>query len=278
MSKTQCIMCQRAAASVYCVNDDAHLCSDCDVSFHSNALAARHERRPLACCPEGASVAPDATSSDADFAVVPQFAPTSDNDTTFRAQPIVLDDFFGPAGGGIPATFIDPEDDDDAMGLMRAFESELLEFDADDCVVPQMHGGLSNVFAPGALPFSFNADPMRKLAYASNKIAPMMVPQDVACDYDDQEEEEEEDDDETWGRNGAVKREPAPEPELSRTDRVARYKEKRARRNFKKTIRYQSRKAYAEVRPRIKGRFVSPEEYAAWRATQDAGAAVVPAC
>ena len=35
---------------------------------------------------------------------------------------------------------------------------------------------------------------------------------------------------------------------------VRRYREKRKRRTFEKTIRYESRKAYAEVRPRIKAR------------------------
>lgn len=34
-----------------------------------------------------------------------------------------------------------------------------------------------------------------------------------------------------------------------------RYREKRKNRKFEKTIRYASRKAYAETRPRIKGRF-----------------------
>lgn len=67
-----------------------------------------------------------------------------------------------------------------------------------------------------------------------------------------------------------------PEPELTRAERVARYKEKRAKRNFSKTIRYQSRKAYAEIRPRIKGRFVSPEEYAAYIKGQQEPDAVVP--
>jgi hypothetical protein len=69
---------------------------------------------------------------------------------------------------------------------------------------------------------------------------------------------------------------PMPELELTRLERVARYREKRARRNFKKTIRYQSRKAYAEIRPRIKGRFVSPEEYAAYTNGQTQFEAVVP--
>lgn len=42
---------------------------------------------------------------------------------------------------------------------------------------------------------------------------------------------------------------------LDREARVLRYREKRKNRKFQKTIRYASRKAYAETRPRIKGRF-----------------------
>ncbi|KAG6384238.1 hypothetical protein SASPL_155957 [Salvia splendens] len=43
--------------------------------------------------------------------------------------------------------------------------------------------------------------------------------------------------------------------QMDREARVLRYKEKRKNRKFEKTIRYASRKAYAESRPRIKGRF-----------------------
>jgi len=42
---------------------------------------------------------------------------------------------------------------------------------------------------------------------------------------------------------------------LDREARVLRYKEKKKTRKFEKKIRYASRKAYAETRPRIKGRF-----------------------
>ncbi|GLT44457.1 hypothetical protein SLA2020_183670 [Shorea laevis] len=42
---------------------------------------------------------------------------------------------------------------------------------------------------------------------------------------------------------------------VDREARVLRYREKRKNRRFEKTIRYASRKAYAEMRPRIKGRF-----------------------
>ncbi|KAJ6805166.1 putative zinc finger protein CONSTANS-LIKE 3 [Iris pallida] len=43
--------------------------------------------------------------------------------------------------------------------------------------------------------------------------------------------------------------------EMDRAARVMRYREKRKNRRFEKTIRYASRKAYAETRPRVKGRF-----------------------
>lgn len=42
---------------------------------------------------------------------------------------------------------------------------------------------------------------------------------------------------------------------IDREARVLRYREKKKNRKFEKTIRYHSRKAYAETRPRIKGRF-----------------------
>ncbi|ESQ42635.1 hypothetical protein EUTSA_v10013919mg [Eutrema salsugineum] len=47
---------------------------------------------------------------------------------------------------------------------------------------------------------------------------------------------------------------------MDREARVLRYREKRKNRRFEKTIRYASRKAYAESRPRIKGRFAKRTE------------------
>ncbi|XP_074590941.1 zinc finger protein CONSTANS-LIKE 2-like [Curcuma longa] len=48
----------------------------------------------------------------------------------------------------------------------------------------------------------------------------------------------------------------APQFPMYREAKVLKYREKRKARKFEKTIRYASRKAYAEMRPRIKGRFV----------------------
>ena len=47
---------------------------------------------------------------------------------------------------------------------------------------------------------------------------------------------------------------------LDREVRVMRYREKRKNRKFERKIWYASRKAYAETRPRIKGRFAKRVE------------------
>ncbi|PRW60522.1 Zinc finger CONSTANS-LIKE 5 isoform A [Chlorella sorokiniana] len=59
----------------------------------------------------------------------------------------------------------------------------------------------------------------------------------------------------------------------TRADKLARYRAKKLRRSFQKKVRYECRKHYADVRPRIKGRFVSPEEFAAWQEAQASGRA-----
>ncbi|PRQ53221.1 putative transcription factor C2C2-CO-like family [Rosa chinensis] len=55
--------------------------------------------------------------------------------------------------------------------------------------------------------------------------------------------------------NGPTIQMPTQLSPMDREARVLRYREKKKTRKFEKTIRYASRKAYAETRPRIKGRF-----------------------
>ncbi|KAK4744758.1 hypothetical protein SAY87_011070 [Trapa incisa] len=70
---------------------------------------------------------------------------------------------------------------------------------------------------------------------------------------------------------------PAQLSSADREARVLRYREKRKNRKFEKTIRYASRKAYAEMRPRIKGRFA---KRAGSETEKDCifGVGVVPSC
>ncbi|XP_074560234.1 transcription factor GHD7-like [Curcuma longa] len=50
------------------------------------------------------------------------------------------------------------------------------------------------------------------------------------------------------------------DPTMEREAKIMRYKEKRKKRKYEKQIRYASRKAYAEMRPRVKGRFAKTPE------------------
>ncbi|XP_074589554.1 uncharacterized protein LOC141845388 [Curcuma longa] len=64
-------------------------------------------------------------------------------------------------------------------------------------------------------------------------------------------------DDDDNGIGGRKRRRPSSEGESAgREASVMRYKEKRKNRNFDKTIRYESRKAHAEMKPRVGGKFV----------------------
>ncbi|OEL21822.1 hypothetical protein BAE44_0017159, partial [Dichanthelium oligosanthes] len=55
------------------------------------------------------------------------------------------------------------------------------------------------------------------------------------------------------------------DPPMEREAKLMRYKEKRKRRCYEKQIRYASRKAYAEMRPRVNGRFAKVPEASAPR-------------
>lgn len=71
----------------------------------------------------------------------------------------------------------------------------------------------------------------------------------------------------------ASQQQAVPLSSADREARVLRYREKKKNRKFEKTIRYASRKAYAETRPRIKGRFAKRSDLELERAF---GYGVVP--
>lgn len=365
-----CALCRRSPASVYCVNDDASLCADCDVKFHSNALSSRHERRPLMAGGEIECASKISSPSSEEAAVVPQLLPMefpSINDfaNVFDNDEQCEDPFssgFDPpewmAGGAMCGHGAVDLFDDKAIAMLN-FDDGSMGF--EEGVVPNFPmssyeampaeaGDPFGNYAAAAAAFSLQntanlhsnsgmemmMSPLIETESEGRGAAPM-VPQSLPehilpevlleeddlegsyLDDDDFDPDEQSDDSSdveftVGGRNrgftissrrGTGKRGSraktcfrgsgrhgnesntahanggdgtplVPEPELTRAERVARYKEKRAKRNFSKTIRYQSRKAYAEIRPRIKGRFVSPEEYAAYIKGQQEPDAVVP--
>lgn len=139
-----CALCQTGAAAVYCVNDDANLCTECDASVHAgNPLLARHERRPLsamACQAECASAACTAATdcTDADVCVVPQFGaaatPAAPAAAATKAEPeaaplVLYEDAF--LGRSLTTSDLLDLDELELPGCTSPSA-----FSFDDCVVP----------------------------------------------------------------------------------------------------------------------------------------------
>jgi len=309
-----CSVCAKTAAVVYCVNDDANLCQGCDERYHSpehNPLAARHERKKLTVSADLGECAVSGTSGD--VAVVPQFLA---DESLGGKDAGLFDDIFSVPDLN-ETGFVDIDNlcvmgdvNEDPFGLddIDCVVPSVYYGQAEEQQYPQFGAGIVKEEKPAQRMVDMNEiSPMM--------MVPQMVIGDAVCDgevasfgkvveedagLEEYEESEfdsvsEEDPSDTdfyvaprrvhgtrrSKRSAAVSFAAAiagpDEPELTREERVARYRAKRARRSFQKTIRYQSRKAYAEIRPRIKGRFVSHEEYAEYMATQEPEA-VVPAC
>ncbi|KAL5220457.1 hypothetical protein ABZP36_025170 [Zizania latifolia] len=212
-----CAACGGAAA-VYCAADAAALCAPCDAAVHAaNPLASRHERVPLVVALAGASSGVyDLFAADDDASSWPARA---------RAP--------APAQGS-PNDSSSSFTNDSAAGAERSLFDLLSDVDIMACGGAGLGGLVSaDVVAPhGEAPLWLHPGQLAVSAAALTSWSPpesAVVPTAAA------------------GMVAAA---------ADREARVRRYREKRKNRKFQKTIRYASRKAYAEARPRIKGRFV----------------------
>lgn len=252
----QCDSCKGAPSLLFCHADAVYLCGTCDARVHG---ASRRHARVWLC--EVCEQAPAAVACKADAAVlcaacdadvhaanplarrhervpvVPFFDPL---DSTLRPSSELL---FETAGWGLQNE-LDVKSND----LVENY----LDFDkgmAMDSVVPAVAKPVTVPLAGFLLPESSGElDFTRsKINYTSlsNSISSSevgMVPDGAVASAAGTQVSD----------VGAV--------QLDREARVMRYREKRKNRRFEKTIRYASRKAYAESRPRIKGRFAKRTE------------------
>ncbi|KAF7078489.1 hypothetical protein CFC21_082914 [Triticum aestivum] len=269
-----CEVCELAPAAVTCKADAAALCAACDADIHhANPLARRHERVPVQ--PIGSS-SPEGQEQEQD-AFVMSFGGSVDGEK--QQNPVVnLNDALEAGAGGkenvkldfLFADMMDP-----------FFGSELPRFPHADSVVPS-GGAVELDFGGVAAPVvvsnpSYSSYTAASLGGSQGSSSEVGLVPDAIC-----------------GRGGGIIEldfaqskaaylpyTPTPShstvssvdvgsvPERSdsavaaatpatgegREARLMRYREKRKNRRFEKTIRYASRKAYAESRPRVKGRF-----------------------
>nr|ATU32511.1 CONSTANS-like 2 protein [Cymbidium ensifolium]AXY87609.1 CONSTANS-like protein-like protein [Cymbidium goeringii] len=233
-----CEVCEQSPAAVTCKADAAALCSSCDADIHSaNTLASRHHRIPIVpffdspssdSAGGGGSGHNSLFSSDADASWILQELP---KDPPLE-MPKSANCFFSEVNPYLDLEYASSID----AGIYQS-----------DSVVP----------AGAGIPASFMLDFSKpKPAYTGYTISPSMSSSEVGVVPDGEGSAMADVSTCGGGRSSSV----TAVSVMDREARVMRYREKRKNRRFEKTIRYASRKAYAETRPRIKGRFAKRAE------------------
>ncbi|XP_042472669.1 zinc finger protein CONSTANS-LIKE 3-like [Zingiber officinale] len=251
-----CEVCEQAPAAVTCKADAAALCVACDADIHcANPLARRHDRAPL--LPFLEPLKP--YSAVAAFLINEEEAAT---DAAAKAESFLLSSRPKQIGAVPELNYTDYllSDVDSCLGMEYAASIEA-QIHQTDSVVPFLskHAGVIESRPPpsflqpdasveldrGQSNPSYSSYITRSMSHSVSSSETGVVP------------------------DGSVSGGTAPDfanaytRVAARTDRearVMRYREKRKSRRFEKMIRYASRKAYAESRPRIKGRFAKRDE------------------
>uniref|UniRef100_A0ACD5ZC40 Uncharacterized protein n=1 Tax=Avena sativa TaxID=4498 RepID=A0ACD5ZC40_AVESA len=234
-----CEVCEHAPAAVTCRADAAALCAACDADIHSaNPLASRHERLP---------VAPFFGALSSDAALTPDLLPSPSPATAAAMQEDAEDDDGSDEAEAASWLLTEPGDShaDDAGGAeFFATHTDAYNLGLDLDFVRSLDGvkAIGVPVAPSELDLAGAAlfYPELSMNHSVSSSEAAVVPDALSS-------------------GGAPAASPSPSVVASkgkdREARLMRYREKRKNRRFHKTIRYASRKAYAETRPRIKGRF-----------------------
>ncbi|KAA8525673.1 hypothetical protein F0562_007528 [Nyssa sinensis] len=272
-----CDVCEQAPASFTCKADAAALCVTCDRDIHSaNPLARRHERFPVVPFYEPAATVKSSASGDersfsdadaggeAEEAEAASWLLTNPNP---NPNPKVID---SPDLKSADYIFsdMDPYLDLDMISPDQKPHLHHRQYSAGtDGVVPVQTKNVQQLPQPpslvdgvpcydvdyniGSKPYMYNfSAPSLSQSVSSSSLEVGVVPDHNAmADVSN-----------TFGQNAIADTVPNQITGIDREARVLRYREKRKNRKFEKTIRYASRKAYAETRPRIKGRFAKRSE------------------
>ncbi|KAL3813523.1 hypothetical protein ACJIZ3_014791 [Penstemon smallii] len=266
-----CEACERAPAVFLCKADSASLCSTCDSDIHSaNPLARRHHRVPIMPIP-GPLYGPS-TAGDAEDEFL-----TQDEDDEDEAASWLLFNHVkhsdsqgndnGPLFGGDVDEYLDLNEYNscqnsqfnDQYNNNQQHYSVPQKSCASDSVVPiqYLHGKdqVQQQFIQLGLEFEAGYSYPASMSH-NVSLSPMdvgVVPESTMSDNSISHHRPPKGTIDLF--SGPPIQMPTQLSPMDREARVLRYREKKKTRKFEKTIRYASRKAYAETRPRVKGRF-----------------------
>ncbi|MCD7464974.1 hypothetical protein HAX54_000325 [Datura stramonium] len=274
-----CEVCEHAPASVTCKADAAALCITCDQEIHSaNPLARRHERLPIVPFYDSSASA-SAKSRAADSHPHPEAETEEEAEAESWLLQAPSNNTQGIEYKSTEYLFSDVDPFVEMDMITDTTDTQLLHHQEhkEDCVVPhvqnkneiQLQGPVVDGYPTyemdfsGSKPFMYNFSSQSiSQSVSSSSMEVGVVPDNnTTADISN-----------TFVKSSAIDGLPNPISSSDREARVLRYREKRKNRRFEKTIRYASRKAYAETRPRIKGRFAKRTENDA----VDASYGVVP--
>ncbi|XVE78627.1 hypothetical protein DITRI_Ditri13aG0161500 [Diplodiscus trichospermus] len=283
-----CEACERAPAAFLCKADAASLCTTCDAEIHSaNPLARRHQRVPILpisgclygppASDQGGKKMASAAETEDGFMATEGDETIAEEDENEAASWLLLNP--GKNSTNQNNGFLFGGEVDEYLDLMEGVENQFTDqynqqqqhycvphkSYGSDGVVPVQSGeakdhlqlqqhqsfqyGLDYDSSKAAYSYNGSISHSVSLSSVDVSIVPESTTSDISISH-------------TRPNKGTIDLFSGPPiqmpPQLTPMDRearVLRYREKKKTRKFEKTIRYASRKAYAETRPRIKGRF-----------------------
>ena len=277
-----CNTCRSAACTVYCRADSAYLCATCDAQVHAaNLLASRHERVRVCEACERAPAAFFCKADAASLCIACDSQVHLANPLARRHQrvPILPVSSMATNHSSETTAMTDPENIV-VMGQEEEDETEVASW-----LLPSSEKNNNNSLDLVDCQQDYNVVPRSR--YARDGVVPLQVEESKAHVHHEQHNfqfgftnvssgchmvslvlESTSSDTTVLLHSPSPKAatDQLPDPSIQifspgeREARVMRYREKKKTRKFEKRVRYASRKAYAETRPRIKGRFVKREE------------------
>lgn len=284
-----CEACERAPAAFVCKADAASLCASCDADIHeANPLARRHHRVPILpisgdlygpqTAEKGAAEENEDEEDDGEAASWLLLSQNPDknkdnNNHNTNNNHQNNENENGFLSGGEVDEYLDFMEynnnnscGENQFGNRNNFNQEQMSYSVNDhknyggdSVVPVQHqrsyqlGMEYDSFKAG---YSYPASISQSVSISSLEVG--VVPESTISDISISHTRPPKGTIDLF--SGPAIPVPTQLTPMDREARVLRYREKKKMRKFEKTIRYASRKAYAETRPRIKGRFAKRTE------------------